>query len=381
MKVVIFSRYPESSARPRGGVESVTVVLAQALAGLDDMDIHLVTLERGARGARGTQDAGMTIHRLPASGWPQIADIHAGPGRKRILAKIRELSPDVVHSHETFGLGFGGADFPHVFTVHGFDHANVTAGREGLRWLRSRLWRIVEGRGLSRQSHIISISPYVRGMIEPQTKALIYDIDNPVEKRFFDVGRNESDGRVLCVGWISERKNTLGSVTAFAEAVKHGCTGKLAIAGEPKEEGYLERVRHAVQAKGIADHVEFLGHISHGRLAEQLAKASIMCLPSLQENAPMAIAEAMAVGVPVIASDGCGMPYMVEEGRSGFLVDPLNISQISDRIIRLLGAKKLRQEMGKRGREIAMARFHPDVVARKTKEVYWSAIKAKQGFS
>ena len=84
----------------------------------------------------------------------------------------------------------------------------------------------------------------------------------------------------------------------------------------------------------------------------------------------MAIAEAMAVGVPVIASNRCGMPFMVSEGQSGFLVEPDDCDQIADRLIQLLSNPLLRRRMGEEGRRIAMTRFHPDAVARQTRAVY-----------
>ena len=84
----------------------------------------------------------------------------------------------------------------------------------------------------------------------------------------------------------------------------------------------------------------------------------------------MAIAEAMAVGLPVIASNRCGMPYMVSEGQSGFLIEPDDHAQIADRLMQVLGNPGLRRQMGEEGRRIAMARFYPDAVARQTQAVY-----------
>ena len=379
MKVAIFSRYPKAYDEPRGGVESVTVVLTRALAEIDDLEIHLITLEPGLSSETTENDGKAHVHRLPSSGWPQIADVVMGPGRKRLLRKIRELKPDIVHSHETFGLNLGELDFPHVFTVHGFDHANLVAQSARFQWARSRLWKLVERRGLARQRDIISISPYVRKMIEPQTTARIHDIENPVDKRFFDVRREEGAGRALCVGWVDERKNTLGSVEAFAAAVERGCDGTLVIAGDAREPSYLDRVNAAMERRGVSSRVELLGHINHERLIQELARASVMLLPSLQENAPMAITEAMAVGVPVIASNRCGMPFIVEEGGSGFLIDPTNTDQIADRLTKILRSSRLREKMGRRGREIALARFHPDVVARKTMGVYVEITKDRKG--
>ena len=88
----------------------------------------------------------------------------------------------------------------------------------------------------------------------------------------------------------------------------------------------------------------------------------------------MGIEEAMAAGVPVVASNRCGMPYMVRDGESGYLVDPNDPEDIADRLGRILGDDALRQSMGAKSRQIARDRFHPAAVARRTREVYRRAI-------
>jgi glycosyltransferase involved in cell wall biosynthesis len=134
----------------------------------------------------------------------------------------------------------------------------------------------------------------------------------------------------------------------------------------------LEAVKAEIAKEGLEQHVEFLGQADRQKLKTQLSLASVLLLPSLQENAPMAISEAMAAGVPVITSNRCGMPYMVEDNRSGFLIEPDDVAQIADRLNRLLGSAELRRSMAARGRKIAMARFHPSEVAQKTLRVYQS---------
>lgn len=375
MKVALFSRYPRTFGKPRGGVESVTVILSKALSRLDGMEVHLITLEKGVSNEVFEQDGKVNIHRLTGSSWPQIFDILFGPGKRRLKRKIKDIYPDIVHSHETFGLTLGNIHIPHVFTVHGFDHANIPSEGRKAAWLRSKVWRYVEHFGLSHHKKIISISPYVTGMIKTHTSGKIYEIDNPVDERYFVIERRIGENRVLCVGWINERKNTLGSVRAFAEALKQGRKGTLAIAGEAQEKSYLDKVNAAVRELNMEEHVEFLGHINHDQLENELARANVMLLPSLQENAPMAISEAMAAGVPVIASNLCGMPFMVKEGESGFLINPHDTGAIADRLSRILKSEELQEKMGKRGREIAFARFHPDVVAAKTRDIYLEALK------
>ena len=215
MRIAIFSRYPSDSRCPKGGVESVTVVLVKALAQLDDLDVHIITLEQERTKIAVEQDGAVTVHRLPGSHWPQILDILAGPGKKQLVSYITDLKTDILHTHETYGLALGGFPIPHVFTVHGFDHANLVANSAKFGWIRSRLWKRVERRGLAKQRHIISITPYVRAMIEPQTHACIYDIDNPVDERFFKIMPRPEPGRNRCIGLINERKNKLGPVKAF----------------------------------------------------------------------------------------------------------------------------------------------------------------------
>ncbi len=370
LRVALFTRYPANPNHPRGGVESVAVVLVRALARLNDLEVHVVTLE-DERGTVAVQTVGsVKIHRLPTPHWPQLADILLGPGRRRLAQYLRQLQPDVVHTHETYGLTLPRLPMPHVFTVHGFDHANLVADSAAWAWLRSPLWRRIERYGLGRQQHIVSISPYVRGLLEPQTRATIYDIDNPVDERFFNVRHRPEPGRVLCVGWINHRKNTLGAVQAVAQARAHGVAVTLAVAGQPKETAYYDQVIACIEENGLRDHIEFLGHVDHEQLQHQLGRAAVFLLPSRQENSPMAIAEAMAVGVPVIAANRCGMPFMVEDGSSGYLIDPEDPDQIARRLATILGDPRVASSMGERGRAIAEARFHPDAVARKTREVY-----------
>ncbi|MCX6880610.1 MAG: glycosyltransferase family 4 protein [Verrucomicrobia bacterium] len=381
MKVVLFTRYPPTPQEPRGGVESVTVVLVRALAAMDDLDVHVVTLDRdGAAAVVETHD-GATVHRLPTSRWRQFADVLCGPGRHRLIDYILSLKPDILHSHETHGLTLGRLPIPHVFTLHGFDSINLRADAARFAALRSLLWGMLERRGLARQRHIISISPYVRRVIEPLTAAVIHDIENPVDERFFAINPAPQGLRVLCAGWLNERKNTLQAIKGFGLTVARGVGGTLVIAGQAKEPAYHQRVLDCIARHKLADRVELLGHIDHRRLMEQLGKATVFLLPSRQENSPMAIAEAMAAGLPVIASNRCGMPFMVTENETGFLIEPEDTEQIAERLARLLQDPALARQMGQAGRRVAEQRFAPRMVAEQTRAVYQELLNSNSRMS
>jgi len=271
-------------------------------------------------------------------------------------------------------LMLGDLPIPHVFTLHGFDTENLRADAARFGALRSRLWGMVERRGLARQRHIISITPYVRRVIEPLTAATIHDIDNPVDERFFAVNPAPQGRRLLCVGWLNERKNTLGAIEAFALAIARGADGTLVIAGQAKQPAYYQKVLACIARHNLASRVELLGHIDHGRLLEELAKAAVFLLPSRQENSPMAIAEAMAAGLPVIAANRCGMPFMVTENTTGFLIDPDDIDQIADRLTRLMRDPAAAWRMGQAGQSVARQRFDPQGVAERTRSMYQAIV-------
>ena len=104
--------------------------------------------------------------------------------------------------------------------------------------------------------------------------------------------------------------------------------------------------------------------------SRELTQAACLALVSHQETAPMIIAEAMAASVPVIASRITGIPYMIEEGQTGFGVNQNDAGDIASKLIALLSDKNRNQAMGRRCQEVALRRFHADVVAAQTLKVY-----------
>ena len=78
----------------------------------------------------------------------------------------------------------------------------------------------------------------------------------------------------------------------------------------------------------------------------------------------------MAAGVPVVASNICGIPYMIKDGKNGYLVDPSDPDKISDRIISILKDEEQARLMGEAAQREARSRFHIDMVTDKTIAVY-----------
>ena len=371
MKIAVVTAFPEDPESPRGGVEAVSVNLLDGLLGLGALDLHVVTTNPARRTRAVEQWRGATIHRLPRPGRSTLTDA-VGAGRRQVSAYLQTLAPDLVHAHDTYGLMVKGLPIPRVFTIHGFIHEDTRVAAERFTRARAAIWRRVEIAGWADQPHIISISPYVRERLRGIATGAIHDIDNPIARRFFSLERHEAGGVIFSAGAICQRKNTLGLVEAFAQTVARSTDAAptLRLAGHVAEPAYAERVQARIREAGLASRVIMLGPLDTHAVARELQRASVFALLSLEENSPLGIEEAMAAGVPVVTSDRCGMPYLVRDGESGFLVNPLRPEDAADRFTALLSDPALRRAQGESAIAIARARFHPDVVARRTRDVY-----------
>ena len=188
MKVAVVTAFPDAREAPKGGVEAVSVNLVGALAQHEELDIDVVTTKRSYSALRTEKWGSVTVHRLPWAGGSVLRNA-VGPGRRQIQSYLRDVKPDVIHAHDTYGLMVKGMPVPRVFTIHGFIHGDTLVSGERFAGLRSWMWRWIETAGWADQPHIISISPYVRERLRGIATGVIHDIDNPISERFFDIDR------------------------------------------------------------------------------------------------------------------------------------------------------------------------------------------------
>jgi glycosyltransferase involved in cell wall biosynthesis len=376
LKIAIVTSFPADPGAPRGGVESVSVTLADALMAFDDLHLDIVTTDRGRTSPITTCWKRATIHRLPQLSNRILVDA-TGPGRRQMHEYLARLQPDVVHAHDVYGLMVRGLAVPRVLTIHGFIHGDTIVSSGRFARLRSWLWKRAEHQTWSDHTHIVSISPYVRQRLAGISRGKVHDIENPIPPACFDIDRQERGLTVFSAAVICRRKNTLALVDAFARVVTAGVDARLRLAGPVTEPRYGALVDARIAELGLLSRVDRLGSIDAGAVRCELAGASVFALVSLEENAPLGIEEAMAAGVPVIASNRCGMPYMVNHGETGYLVDPMDVDDIARRLTELLKDARARRVMGDAARSIARNRFHPSAVALRTRSVYLEAMGAE----
>ena len=372
IRIVLATWFPRDPAAPCGGVEAVSANLTRALARMAGTEIHVVTFDELIGTPERHDWEGATIHRLPRRSG-SLLGFARGEGRRRLGEFFRCLRPDVVHAHDTYGIMTRGLDLPRVLTIHGFVHEDLHYEGGWKALIRVALWKREELATWAEQPHIISISPYVRERLRGIARGVIHDIDNPIDDACFEIQRCEDPGRVFSAAVICRRKNQQTLVDAVAQ-LSPGSRVRLRLAGPVGEEDYGEHLKTSIRERGLQQRVELLGSLSGAEVREELATAAVFALTSFEEGAPMGIAEAMAAGVPILASNRCGMPYMVRHGETGFLVTPHRPDEIAARLGELLENKELRQQMAKTARRFAEEHFHPDRVAQRTLRVYRAAI-------
>ena len=173
---------------------------------------------------------------------------------------------------------------------------------------------------------------------------------------------------VLFLGRIEDAKGTPELLRAFA-ALRGSVPGaQLVCAGS----GEIEAAARQAEALGIGRAVRFPGWVGEAEKRAWLARASVFVLPSHAEGLPMSLLEAMAAGVPVVASAVGGIPDVVKHGVNGLLVAPGDELDLLRAMRRLLRDPALAARLGAAGRETVRARHAPEQVLERLGEVYAS---------
>lgn len=172
---------------------------------------------------------------------------------------------------------------------------------------------------------------------------------------FFPCFSNRSANGIeaLFLGVVGASKGIFDLLDAFVRLRSNDCSLKIWIAGSEEREGDFAKVRSRLQEFALEDKCRLVGMVRGKSKLEWLKKASLLVLPSYQEALPMAILEAMAAGLPIVATAVGGIPEVVKDGYNGFLVNPGDVKALAERLYVLATDPHLCKVMGQRSRKIA----------------------------
>lgn len=169
--------------------------------------------------------------------------------------------------------------------------------------------------------------------------------------------RRRADGeltRLVSIGRFVEKKGLAYAIKAIARIVDSGYKVSYSIIGDGKLRSDLE---HLIDQLGVGDHVRLLGCMPHSEVVLHLRNSHLLLAPSVtgtdgdQEGVPNVLKEAMAMGMPVIGTLHGGIPELVENGKSGFLVPERDVEALADRLAYLIDHPERWPEMGSNGRK------------------------------
>jgi glycosyltransferase involved in cell wall biosynthesis len=372
VRVVLVGPYPAEPGRFSSGVESSFATLLAGLTSLEDLELDVLTFTRG--GASLFTDAnGVRVHRLAA---PQrFNNLTFYRQSRRLVARaLDELRPEIVHPQNALGYGYvclrAARQVPVVVTVHGIvrEERKLVTGRRA-RLQVSLAGVAVERYCIGHARYLIQSTRYPEEYFGREIGGRIFDVGNAAPDSLFALEPAPEEGRVLFVGAVVPRKR----VHDVVDAVSHVPGTSLRIAGGTPDREYATALAARVRVLGLEDRIEWLGSLSADQLLAEYQRASVFVLPSAQETSPLVIAEAMAAGVPVVATRVGGVPHLVEEGRTGFLVEVGDTDALARRLGELLRDERARRAFAS-GARSRVERFRPAAVAERVRAVYEEAV-------
>jgi glycosyltransferase involved in cell wall biosynthesis len=257
---------------------------------------------------------------------------------------------------------------PVVFHWHG---APDSPQFPGTGW-RHRLFKF--GAGLASR-FVILAEPHLDYFARHVPAEKLAAVPNFIDGSPFADGAPSDAGpvRFLFVGRIGPQKGTDVLLEALSRlrSRRYDVTAVLVGDGE-SDTALAEARRHPLVEQGV---VTLPGRLGTARVGEY-RRADVFVLPTRSDSFPLAIVEAMAAGMPVIASDVGAISWMLEEGRSGVLVPPGDVAALEHAMARLAADSALRRTHGERARERQAAHFDARSVWRKWDAVLRSACGA-----
>lgn len=188
-----------------------------------------------------------------------------------------------------------------------------------------------------------------------------------IRTQLFEAGSD--DKILLTVAALHPRKGLKYLLKALKNIVEQKTGVKLAIVGEGPEQKDLEKLTEKLK---LQKHVRFLGHQEN--IPKLLKSADLFVLPSLKEAFGLVLLEAMAAQLPIVATNVGGIPEIVEDRKSGFLVEPKNPDILAKTVLMLLNNKPLRDKLAFLGHH-RVKQFDVQTMVEKTKKVYHKILK------
>jgi len=232
---------------------------------------------------------------------------------------------------------------PFIVTLRGSDVQRSQKGRV-FRFLS--LWILKHAAAVTTVNQDLKQWVIDQGIPRDRVNFIRNGVDLFPEKK---IEKDSTICHLLFVGSLIPRKGVEYLIEALSQLIQEEHVFFLTIVGEGPEE---ERLKNQVDEYGLNDDVRFIGTIPPDQISECLSRMDCLVLPSLWEGTPNVVLEAMACGLPIVASDLPGIREMVTPDLNGLLFHAQDVDGLAKMLLKIILDQALRKRMGKKGREM-----------------------------
>jgi glycosyltransferase involved in cell wall biosynthesis len=265
----------------------------------------------------------------------------------KLKSLLRELNPDILHSHYASSFGFLASFIGHrkkILSVWGEDIVEFPE--------RSNLHRAIIKKSLNASYVITATSEFLKDRVRQFVRIdqLLHVIPFGVDTRLFRYICNK-DRSTAVIGIAKGLRMKYGHATLLDAArllVEKNYDIRIQIIGSGRDDNWLRRKASDLN---LDAYVSFRGVIPHEELPAALRELDIFVMPSeCEEGFGVAALEASSTGLPVVATRVGGVPEVVMDNKTGFLVERENVKELAEALERLIVDPDLREKMGRAGR-------------------------------
>jgi glycosyltransferase involved in cell wall biosynthesis len=341
----------------------------------EEIEVHLVTCTRRHLKSNLQLAANVFFHSVYVPPWAWLKSGYLGNilAVRRCLAQIR---PDIVHGQGTerdCALTAVFSGYPNLITIHG-NMRRLASMSDAPLWSFAGISAVLENIALRRCGGVVCLSSHSHDLAAPLARRA-WLVPNAVDPSFFSVARNPSahPPEIIIVADLLPNKNILHFLESINK-LRISCPFTVRLYGKAQQDSPYVRAIHSFADEHPWCVMEPFADRECIRAA--MSSATLLALPSLEENLPMVILEAMAAGLPVAASCVGGIPDLLTDRSTGMLFDPGCPVSICGAIRHLLDHPAERVQMAAAARKKALQSHHPAVVARAHLEIYRSMLPA-----
>lgn len=346
--------------------------LLQGFAKVPEVEVHVVSCVKNPVPHTPKIAENIFYHPLLTPGrWTRTLYARCVAATRR---KLQEIQPEIVHAQGTerdCALAGVYSGFPNIITIHG-NMREVAKALKAPFLSFHTIQTFLESWAIRRTIGVLCLTNYTRDQVVERTPRT-WILPNAVNEVYFGLERPVETAReILCIANIDARKNqnflirTLDPI-AEANGIRLSFFGN-GSAGDP----YFDEFKALVKERSWC---AFEGFKKGRELHDRLRSARFVVLPSTEENCPMVVLEAMAIGVPIAAARSGGTPDLIDDGVNGLMFGPTDAEGLRKAVLKLWNDEGAAKALAAAGKKRALERHHPTRIAEKHLEIYREALR------